>query len=364
MTSLGFVLAGTYATGSVAVGGLMVTVYVIALTLCAPVTGRLLDRIGPATGTPYLLGFASLALSGLAVAVVLKASALPLLLLAGLSGIFAAGVTSAMRSLLNQVVPARMLTPALAFNSIAVELTVVGGPLIVALAAIPGEPGAIIAMVALTVVAAFSVRRLRGALSVAVETGMTASANTLVAGSLWRNRRFLFWMAVSVAFGHALGTAETGAFPLARELGGGTREAAFLIAAMSVCSVSSGIAYAGLSHRLRISPPAQASLLLALMIVASVGLGSSNSWATATAAIGLLGFCAAPLYTIRSVAAEDDMPPDRRAEGFGTLFAANGLGFALGGLLLALLPLQWMLVAGGGSALVALLAAPVVMRGR
>jgi hypothetical protein len=119
MASLGLVLAGTYATGSVGVGGLMVTVYVVALTLCAPLTGRLLDRVGPATGTPYLLGFAALALSGLAAAVILKASALPLLLLAGLSGVFAAGSSAAMRSLLNQVVPARLLTPALSINSIA-----------------------------------------------------------------------------------------------------------------------------------------------------------------------------------------------------------------------------------------------------
>ena len=148
-------------------------------------------------------------------------------------------------------------------------------------------------------------------------------------------------------------------------LGGGTREAALLIAALSVCSVSSGLAYVGLSHRLRISPPVQASALLALMVIGSAGLGMSNTWTTAAAAsMALLGFCAASLYTIRSVASEDDMPPARRAEGFGTLFAANGLGFALGGLLLALLPLQWMLISGGGSALVALLAAPVVMRRR
>jgi MFS family permease len=366
MASLGLVLAGTYATGSVGVGGLMVTVYVVALTLCAPLTGRLLDRVGPATGTPYLLGFAALALSGLAAAVILKASALPLLLLAGLSGVFAAGSSAAMRSLLNQVVPARLLTPALSINSIAVDLTVVSGPLIVALAAIAAPPGAIVAMVAITAVGAFGVRRMREILSV-TETARTAnnsnSADTLVAGSLWRNRRFLFWMLVSVAFGHALGTAETGAFPLATELGGGTREAVLLIAALSVCSVSSGLAYAGLSHRLRISPPVQASVMLALMVIGSAGLGMSNTWPTAAVSMAVLGFCAAPLYTIRSVASEDDMPPGRRAEGFGTLFAANGLGFALGGLLLALLPLSWMLVAGGGSALVALLAAPVVMRG-
>lgn len=166
MASLGLVLAGTYATGNVAVGGLMVTVYVIALTFCVPLTGRLLDRIGPATGTPYLLGFATLALSGLAAAVVLKASAPPLLLLAGLAGVFAARSSSAMRSVLNQVVPPRLLTPALSINSIAVELTVVNGPLIVALAAIPAPPGAIIAMVAITAIGAFSVRRLREILSV------------------------------------------------------------------------------------------------------------------------------------------------------------------------------------------------------
>lgn len=38
---------------------------------------------------------------------------------------------------------------------------------------------------------------------------------------LWLNPRFIFWLLVSIAFGHALGTAETVAFPISRYMGEG-----------------------------------------------------------------------------------------------------------------------------------------------
>jgi predicted MFS family arabinose efflux permease len=76
----------------------------------------------------------------------------------------------------------------------------------------------------------------------------------------------------------------------------------------------------------------------------------------------VLGLSTAPLSTVRQVAAEDEAPPERRAEAFSVLFAAHNVGFALSGLLLAALPLSATLMLGGASGLVALLAAPALLR--
>lgn len=99
---------------------------------------------------------------------------------------------------------------------------------------------------------------------------------------------------------------------------------------------------------------------MALMVVACLVIGLSDGWLTVAAGMALLGLCTAPLNTVRSIAAEDDVPAHRKAEAFGTLFAANGVGFALGGLLLALLPIDWMLMSGGASAAVAVALLPVL----
>ncbi len=364
MAPLAFVLVGADVAHSQAVGGVMVTVYIMSEVLFAPLAGRLLDRVGPARGTPRMLGVAAIALCGLAVAVTLRAPALVLFLLAALAAGLAAGAPGALRTLLSQAVPPHLLVPALAIDSTVIEGVVVTAPLLVAATAAPATAGAIIAMAAATAAAAFLVRGLRRAAGVPTSEEPAGATTPARAQPLWRNRRFIFWMIVGVAFGHALGTAETGALPLARHFGGGTREAAALIAALAVSSAVSGIVYAGVAHRIALEPTRQARILLALLVVGAVGLGRASSWVTAAGAMAVLGLATAPLGTVRSQAAEADAPPERKAEAFGMLYAATGVGYALGGVFLALLPLDDMLMVGAVSAVIALLVAPALGRHR
>lgn len=79
-------------------------------------------------------------------------------------------------------------------------------------------------------------------------------------------------------------------------------------------------------------------------------------------AMFLLGACTAPLSTVQSQAADGEIPADRKSEGFSLLNSAHSLGYGLGGLALATLPLTWMLVAGGASAIAALVLAPFMLR--
>jgi len=362
MAPLAFVLFGTYAAHSRAIGGLMVTVYVISEVLFAPFAGRLLDRIGPAHGTPRVLGIAAIALCGLAVAGALQLPVPILFVLITVVAALAAGAPGALRTMLSQAVPSHLIAPAIAIDATVVEAVVISAPLLVAIAAIPAPPGAIIAMAAATAGAAYCVRGLRLVAHAPAPTGPVGSEAATSARTLWRNRRFVFWMVVGVAFGDALGTAETGALPLAMHFGGGTREAAALIAVLAVSSALSGIVYAAVAHRIALGPVGQSSILLALLVVGSLGLGLSTNWATAAGSMAVLGLCTAPLGTVRSQAAEADAPPGRKAEAFGLLYAANGAGYALGGLFLAILPLGDMLLAGGAGAILALLLAPALGR--
>jgi len=279
MAALAFVLAGAYATGRYAVGGLMVTAYEVAGVCCAPFAGSLLDRLGPVIGVPRLLGLSTLALAALAAAVALRAPASLLVSLAALAGALPAGVGGALRSLLSDAVPPRLLAPALAIDATVVEVVVVAAPLFVSAAAIAAPPGAIVAMAAAAAAAALLVRGLRGAPSAPAVSGDGGAPSSSDRRTVWSNRRFVFWLIVSLAFGHAAGTAEIGALPLATRLGGGTGAAAGLVAVLAATSALSGVAYAALAHRLAAGAVARACVLLALLVLGCLALGLATGWA-------------------------------------------------------------------------------------
>jgi MFS family permease len=359
MATLAFVLAGTASAGDYRVGALMVMVYTLAGVCWSPFAGRLLDRVGPARGAPRVLGWSVVVLAALAIAVTQQAPAPVLLLLAALAGALPAGVTGAMRSLLNEMVPPQLLSPAIAIDATVVEFTVIVAPLIVAVAAVSGAPAAIVAM---AVAAAVATVLLHGLPVASQRTDLAAPFPASRQWQAWHSRRFVFWLLASLAFGHALGAAETGALPLAVQLGGNTSAAAMLVAALAVASAASGLAYAFLGHRLGIGPFAQARVLLIFLVLGCLGLGLASGWAAAGAAMIVLGLSTAPLSTVRQLAAEDDVPLERRSEAFSVLFAAHNVGFAMSGLLLAVLPLRVTLMAGSASAIVAILLAPALLR--
>jgi hypothetical protein len=211
-----------------------------------------------------------------------------------------------MRSLLNDVVSPRLLGPAIAIDATVVEFTVVSAPLLVVAAAVFGPPAAILIMAAAATLAMLVLRRLPVDRSRMPPATSTPDAPQWPA---WRTPRFVFWLLASLAFGHALGAAETGALPLAIRLGGGTGQAAALVAALATASAASGVAYAVLGSRLHRGPFTQARVLLALLILGCLGLGLATHWFAAGAAMVVLGLSTAPLSAVRQVAAEDEVHP-------------------------------------------------------
>jgi MFS family permease len=366
MASLAFVLVSNYVTGSAALGGLLVTVYICCVTFFAAPMGRFIDRRGLQHRVPLLLLVTALAFVLMAIAAAFKAPSAVLIALVALAGIFGSSTGGVMRIVLSNAVPADLLPSALALDATVIEVVVICAPLLATLTALPSPPGSILAMGITMALSAFFVWNLQRGLQKDAYAGSAKPepAEAPSPQALWGNRRFIFWLLVSIAFGHALATAEVGAFPLATHFGGDSGAAATMIVCLSVSSIAAGLVYSAFANRIALTDKWKAGLLLLLMVVSCFGLALSSNRIEAIIAMCVIGACTAPLMTVRSLAVEDEIPATRKAEGFGLVNSAHGVGYALGGLLLAVLPLSGMLIAGGISGAIVLLSLPVLMQQR
>ncbi|WP_400161933.1 MFS transporter [Brevibacillus sp. TJ4] len=362
MTSLAFIIISYYATGSYALGGLMVTVYTVGLILFAVPGGRFVDKLGIAKGLPFLLLGSSLMFFLLLLATIFKAPSWILIVLAGFSSACLAGAAGGFRTLLSRVIPKRLIPSAVAIDATMIEVVVVTAPLVVSIIATFWESGAAIAMATASLVSAILAYSLaRGTENNKAENESNVTESYAVPKSLWLNPRYIFWVLASVAFGHALGTAETGAFPISKSLNGGPNTAAILIGIVSVFSIVSGLLYASLEKRIKLSKFLQANLMLFVIVSGCFGLYASQSWPVVVISLILIGTCTAPLMILRSQAIEDEIPDDRKSEGFSVVGAAHSVGFGLSGIFLSILPLKGMLVSGAISGLVVILLAPILL---
>jgi len=353
MTALGFVAASIGMFGSDAIGGLMMTAYVLA-NLVAPLNGRIHDRFGASRSLPWQLALGALAFVILTIALERQSPPVVVIASAAGCGLVTAGMSGAMRSTLTDFVGEGTLRRALAVDAFLLEACVVIAPLVVVVSTIRFAWGGVAAMALFTSLAACGTIWLRGRVPNLLTPGQKDSVGETRDGSttsLWTNPRFIFWVLVSVSFGHVLGTAETGALPLARTYGMGSLAGAILIGTLAVLSMAGAFAYASLADRSGWSEFRQAVMFLVVMAIGSAGLAIPDLWPAVLVSMALIGFCTAPLNILRQTAVERLVPPGRRSEAFATLFGANGVGFALAGLSLAAFPLPLMLVLGGSTAI-------------
>jgi len=365
MAPLAFVLAAKEGLGSVAVGGVLVTVYTIAPAVTGPFAGRLYDRAGVATWAPRVIAAVAAGLVVLAAAMALGAPNAVLIGLATLVAAATGGLGGCLRTLLSERVPERLLPAALSVDSSAIELTIVGAPLIVAAVAVLGPFHPVFAMGLFMLLSGLLLRagRFRGAARAPEGTGDDAEpppAEAVDGRGLWQRPRFLFWLLAAAAFGQSLGTLEIGALPLAERLGGGNGTAALLVAVLGVASGLSGLGFAVVESRLRARAVTRAVTLLAVMAAAGLAVGFAGTLGVAVALYVLIGLCTAPLNATVSVAVEKDVPPGRRTEAFSTIVTTNAIGFAIPGVLLATVGMPGMVRLGAVLATTAVLIAPVL----
>jgi MFS family permease len=389
MASMAYVLVSIELLGSAGPGGLILAVMFIVAEISAPFTGRLIDRLGIARWAPWLLLATAAGRLVLAAAFAAGAPTWALVVIVGLFAALGSGAGGIVRVMLGRTVPTQLLGRALAVDASVVEVVIIAAPFLVTATALAGGLGPLFAMALTTAIGALLLwpRGSDRAAEPAPAAGLRDEAEQAAAaappspdtappadppaeehqpasGSLWRHPEYLFWLFVAVAFGHLLGTAETGALPAVREVGGTNATASALIAVLAGASAVAGVLYAVAGPRIRWSQRVQACLLLALMTVAGLIIGMADGYPMLFAGFLLLGLCTAPINTVRSHAAGLIIPKDRQVEGFAILDSANGLGFALAGVLLALLSVSGMLSAGVVTTVLALVAAPLLLRGR
>jgi hypothetical protein len=327
-------LLATAATGNYRLGGVMVAAAAATEVLFAGPVGRRLDRIDPVAAIVRLLLAAALTLALLATAGALNLWSAILVALAVTSSTLTAGVPAGLRRILTVTVPPTLLTPALALDGVLGEFAAVGGPLIVAAAALLTQVGGVITMAVLTGAAALLARGL----SVPPAAPATAAGRRRGPGVL-RSPGVPVWMGIGLAGAQAIGLAELCALPISKSLGGGSLMAVGFQAVLCVFSAVAGIGYGACSERLPGSAGQRATVLL-------VGLGAGTGILAAQPGLiptvvgyAFVGACTAPLVTTVLITVQRLVPQTQTTEAFGIYTAFTGVGYALAGAALAALSL-------------------------
>jgi MFS family permease len=325
MAPLAFSLATVTMAGGPRIGAAMVTAMTGCQVLFAVPLGRLGDRIGAGRFLRWVLAVRTVVIAALALAIVLGAGPAVVIAIAAIGGLANGAIAGALRSLLNDLVPATRLTRAIALGATMNELVFVAGPVLAAVIAAAVPVLAVAVMAASSLVAAFLVP-----VAGVSRRPPRARERTPI------QRIFLLWMAFSLAGSAAVALIEVGAVTLALRLGLPATYAVVFTVALCVSSVSGGVAVTWYGRPVK---PWLVLVMLGTTVVGVLAVGLAPTVWVAVAGAVLVGICLAPLATSYSLRAEKALPVHRRAEGFSWLRTMAGLGAGCASLLIAVLPL-------------------------
>ncbi|TDC10606.1 MFS transporter [Streptomyces sp. 8K308] len=331
MAPLAFTTLTLATTGSYRLGAVMMAVFVVAQTVGAVPSGRLLDRVGAARGVVAMAGCAALGLACLAGAAAAGAPPAVLLALVVPPGVIAGGLSGGFRSLLARTVDDATLPRAVAVDAMMVEAVLIAGPLLVAGLATLDERAPVLAMAAASATCAALMAALPRRPPAAVATSETL-ADTAEPLPLRAAAR---WYACQFAVGHVLSTVEVAPLGYAQRLGAGPAGAALVIIVLCAASIAGGALFAWRGR----PSPASAAAFLACFAAGALLLARPLGWAALLLAVTAIGAVTGPLLTVASVRLQALLPPGRRTEGFSIGFVVQGLGFGLGSLAVGTLPL-------------------------
>lgn len=314
--AVGIALVVHGATGSLAAGGVAAAAFALGVCVARPVQGRALDRRGV---RPVLVGCAlghAAALCALAVAAP-GGSAPALDVLALLCGLSLPPISQAMRAEWGRSIEPAARSAAFSLATIAQELAVFGGPLLLAVVIAANSPRAAVAVLGLVA----CVGTIGFALSLPAAASDAEAADRpgrRVAGPL------LALVAVSFLLGSALGAVQVSVAAVATEH---TQPAlaGLLIAVMSIGGLAGGLTYGAV----RSGSAAAADLVgaLVLLTAAAVVLALVGSVPATAALLFAVGLGLNPAITAITLQVRE---LGGGAEGFGWLSAGTGSGTALG----------------------------------
>lgn len=341
MVSLSLMLAAKHATGSFAVAGSVLALFGLTGVLLSPARAALIDRYGPRRALPPMSTAYALLLVVLAQATWQPgASGLTLGALAAAAGVCMPPLGPVMRTLWSALVPERRLQQrAYSLDSVAEELLLVGGPLLVGLLVKYATPAAGVAISAALVL----VGSLALVSSPVARTVPAAAAKARQARSRTRLRMtpdLSRALLVAVGVGLCLGALELLAVAFTEQRHQ-TAAVAWVLAAMSAGSAVGGLAYGAVSWRTpdRIRLPVLGAAFALLLAVAGLAPGVL----VFAVVVGVAGLFVAPALTTAYLLADGAAGPGSRTQAGAWVNTALNAGISGGtastGLLVGRMPL-------------------------
>jgi MFS family permease len=318
-----FIVRTKELTGSYAASGLVAGVASTANALSAPALGRLVDRRGQ---TAVLQASAALA-AGALVAFALLPGGAPLSLPLGCAGVYGGAMPplgACLRTLYPALLDGDRLHRAYALESAALELTYIGGPLL--LLGIASAAGAATALLVAAAVLAVGTAVFAASRESRAWRGASSAKRQGQAGAIRSRGLRTIVIAVGLA-GATFGAVEV-AVPAACQVAHAKGATGPLLAVWGFGSMLGGIMAA------RSPAPADSARLLALLL-AAVGLGDlALVPATSPGALAPLlliaGAAVAPLLGTAYTLVDRVAPDGRQTEAFAWLSTAIGIGLAGG----------------------------------
>lgn len=354
--SLALLLVVVESVGSYAAGGLVLTGHALALALCAPLGGRLADRLGPRRVLAAYLAAHAATYVLLLLALSSRAPAAAVIGVAVLLGASTPPLTPVIRSAWPRLVPEEMLHTAYALDSASNELMFIVGPLLVSalLLVMPGQAvvlmaGAAVLLGTALLLASRSVRANAPTPVRRAATGPLSHRPTLV----------LLVIAAFGTFGFGCLRIATVASATAF---GSTASAGVLMGLLSAGALAGTLAFGA-----RPWPVAARTLLVAFCLVDAASMLASAAAPgilTLGALVLVTGLLTGPRDALVPAMLGEGAPPEYRTEVFSWLntfmWAGYGLGAAVAGRLTG--PADSGALAFAAAACVAVLGALLALR--
>lgn len=363
MAPIAFGLATLGVTDDIDLGAALVTAMLAAQIVGAVPVTQLSARLGirPGLLIRLLIGFRSLMLALLVLALVAGAPVPLLLVTAALTGLVMGSALGLLRAVVNDLVDPARLPRVLGLLATVNELVFVAGPVVASALGAVSVPATLVLMVLACAAPILLLPRL-DASPRDVEESTAGPAARVTRGV---RVRFVLWL---VAAGCGAGVAagvEIGAVSLALAYALEPTQALVFTVPLCVASMAGGLVVS-----VRNRTPRIRTVVLMLVTTASgaVLVVGTDSVVVAMAGTVLAGVCLAPLATFYSLTLDDLLPWQRRAEGFALLRTSQAAGMVAAGLLLTITSPRVTLLATGSATLVAgvavvlLLGRPVVRR--
>ncbi|MCP2259191.1 putative arabinose efflux permease, MFS family [Streptoalloteichus tenebrarius] len=334
--NLSLLLAVVAATGSYATAGLVLTGFSVALAVCTPVIGRLLDRLHP---RPVLLALLAVHLPAYALIVGAMLRHAPPAVLVGGAVVLGASAPPAaplVRSTWSAIVPGEHLGTAFALDAVLTEVTVVAAmPVVAGLVALASPLSAVLAAGACTLVGALMLLTIPDLGSHGRDGDQRHDGGGRGGGGVLgplAHGQVRVLLGIAACDMTAFGCMFVGISAVAAHAGE-SGMSGVLLGVYSLGALVSALAYG--SRRRDARPRRQLAVLHAVSVAFLLTTSLTSALLVAGALLLAVGLVSGPRDTLHQLVLGDAAPIRQRTEAFAWMstfmWIGNGAGTALAG---------------------------------